>query len=156
MHIRILAVGTKMPTWITAGYEEYAKRFPSSCSLSLIEIPAEKRLKQSDIEQLTQREGEKILRLLKPNHRVIALDVRGKPWSTEQLAENLATWQQQGRHLDFVIGGPDGLAGKCLEKAELKWSLSSLTLPHPLVRIILVEQLYRALMILQGHPYHRS
>lgn len=155
MHIRILAIGTKMPAWVDEGFQEYAKRFPPSCSLELVEIPAEKRTKNSDIPRLTLREGEKILALIKPGNRVIALDVQGKSWSTEQLAKNLEGWHFEGRDIDLLIGGPDGLASTCLQKAELKWSLSPLTLPHPLVRIVLTEQLYRALTIMQGHPYHR-
>lgn len=144
-----------MPSWVKQGYEEYAKRFPPSCTLELVEIPAEKRTKQSDINRLIQREGEKILSTIKPNHRVIALDVNGKSWSTTLLAQHLAAWHHEGRNIDLLIGGPDGLANDCLQKAEMKWSLSPLTLPHPLVRILLAEQLYRALTIMQGHPYHR-
>jgi 23S rRNA (pseudouridine1915-N3)-methyltransferase len=155
MQIRILAVGTKMPSWVEEGYAEYAKRFPPSCTLELIEIPAEKRTKNCDIARLTQREGEKILSTIKSGNRVIALDVRGKMWSTEQLSQNLESWHQEGRNLDLLIGGPDGLANECLQKAEIKWSLSPLTLPHPLVRIVLAEQLYRALTIMHHHPYHR-
>lgn len=155
MLIRILAIGNKMPSWVTTGYQEYAKRFPPSCTLELIEIPAEKRTKQADIARITQREGEKILQTIKPGNRIIALEVQGKPWSTEQLAQHLTTWHQEGRNIDLLIGGPDGLAADCVNKADTKWSLSPLTLPHPLVRIILAEQLYRALTIMQGHPYHR-
>ncbi len=155
MHIRILAIGTKMPSWISEGFAEYAKRFPPSCTLDLIEIPAEKRTKNSDIPRLIVREGEKILSTIKPGNRVIALDVKGKSWNTQELAQHLTTWQQEGRHVDLVVGGPDGLSNECLTKAEMKWSLSPLTLPHPLVRIILAEQLYRSLTIIQGHPYHR-
>lgn len=155
MHIRIIAVGTKMPSWVEDGYQEYAKRFPPSCTLELVEIPAEKRTKNSDIARITQREGEKILSAIKPGNRIIALDVQGKAWSTEQLAKNLEAWHQEGRNVDLLIGGPDGLAAACLQKSEIKWSLSPLTLPHPLVRIVLAEQLYRALTIMQGHPYHR-
>ncbi len=148
MLIRLLAIGNKMPSWVTEGYHEYAKRFPPSCSIQLIEIPAEKRTKQAVIARLTEREGEKLLSTIKPQHRVIALEVAGKSWSTEQLAEHLKTWQGEGRNIDLLIGGPDGLA-------KTQWSLSPLTLPHPLVRILLAEQLYRAVTILQNHPYHR-
>jgi 23S rRNA (pseudouridine1915-N3)-methyltransferase len=92
---------------------------------------------------------------IKPTHYVIALDIKGHQWSTEQLTAELKTWQTDGRHVDLLIGGPDGLSKTCLTLAHNKWSLSPLTLPHPLVRIILAEQLYRALSILQNHPYHR-
>lgn len=155
MLIRILAIGNKMPSWVDEGYLEYAKRFPFSCQLEIVEIPAEKRTKQADIARITEREGQKLLAAIKPGNRIIALDVKGQTWSTEQLANHLNTWHQEGRNTDLLIGGPDGLSPVCLQKAEMKWSLSALTLPHPLVRIILAEQLYRALSILQKHPYHR-
>ncbi len=156
MYIRILAIGNKMPSWVVEGFDEYAKRFPPSCELKLIEIPAEKRTKQSDIKQLIAREGEKLLAAIKPGHKIIALEVTGKSWTTEALANELKRWQHDGRNIDLLIGGPDGLSAETLKKAETKWSLSPLTLPHPLVRIILAEQLYRATTILQGHPYHRG
>lgn len=155
MHIRILAIGTKMPSWVNEGFNEYAKRFPFSCKLELMEIPAEKRTKNSDIKRIIQREGEKIISALKPDNHVIALDVNGKSWNTSELANKIETWLQEGRNIDLIIGGPDGLSTECLQKAAMRWSLSPLTLPHPLIRIVLAEQLYRALMILQGHPYHR-
>lgn len=155
MHIRILAIGSKMPSWVEEGYQEYAKRFTSGCTVELVEISAEKRTKQSDIHKLTEREGRKILSLIKPGNRIIALDVKGQSWSTEHLATHIKNWQLEGRNIDLLIGGPDGLATECLQKAEIKWSLSPLTLPHPLVRIVLIEQLYRAVSILQNHPYHR-
>ncbi len=155
MIIRILAIGTKMPAWVNDGFNEYAKRISGSLSLELLEISAEKRFKTADIQRLTEKEGDKLLTAIKPTHKVIALDVKGASWSTEQLSTHLQKWQTDGRNIDLLIGGPDGLADACLEKAELKWSLSPLTLPHPLVRIVLAEQIYRALSILQHHPYHR-
>ncbi len=155
MIFRILAIGNKMPSWVETGFEDYAKRFTSGCSLELLEIPAEKRTKQADISRVIEREGEKLLTAIKPSHHIIALDVKGRALSTEQLAIELKHFQTDGRHVDFLIGGPDGLSQTCLQKAHQKWSLSSLTLPHPLVRIMLAEQLYRAVSILQNHPYHR-
>lgn len=152
MQIRIIAVGDKMPDWVITGFNEYAKRLSN---IKLVEISAEKRNKNASIEQIKQREGEKILSVISSHHHVIALDVQGKLWSTEKLAENVKQWQTDGRPIDLLIGGPDGLAPACLQKAETLWSLSSLTLPHPLVRIVLIEQLYRADSILKGHPYHR-
>lgn len=153
--IRLLAIGTKMPEWVEEGYQEYAKRFLSSCQLELVEIPAEKRTKNSDIKRIMQREGEKLLAAIKPNHYVVVLDVKGKSFSTEKLAEQLQQWQRHGQNIDILIGGPDGLSAEVLQKADWTWSLSPLTLPHPLVRIVVAEQLYRALSILQNHPYHR-
>ena len=155
MKIRLLSVTHKCPAWIQAGYEDYAKRLPASCALELIEIPAEKRTANADLKRITEREGEKMLAAIKPNHHVIALDVKGKSWSTEELSQQLANWQQDGRHIDLLVGGPEGLAPACLAKANEKWSLSPLTFPHILVRLIVAEQIYRAWSMLQGHPYHR-
>lgn len=156
MKIRILTITHKSPSWIQEGYNEYAKRLPASCSLELVEIPAEKRTTNADIKRITERESEKMLNAIKPNHLVIALDVKGKSWSTEQLAEQLANWLQGGRNVDLLVGGADGLSPTCLQKAELSWSLSPLTFPHILIRLIVAEQIYRAWSILQQHPYHRG
>jgi 23S rRNA (pseudouridine1915-N3)-methyltransferase len=155
MKIRILTITHKSPSWIQEGYEEYAKRLPVSCSLELVEIPAEKRTANADLKRITEREGEKMLGAIKANHHVIALDVKGKLWTTEQLAEQLANWHQGGRNIDLLVGGPEGLAPSCLQKAEQSWSLSPLTFPHILVRLIVAEQIYRAWSILNQHPYHR-
>jgi len=155
MIIRILAVGTRMPSWVMEGFQDYAKRFTSGCTLQLCEMPAEKRAKNADIPRIIERESEKLLAAIKPDHHVIALDVKGRAFSTDELATELKHWQTDGRHVDFLIGGPDGLSSTCLQTAHEKWSLSPLTLPHPLVRILLAEQLYRAFSLLQNHPYHR-
>jgi len=155
MKIRILTLTHKSPAWIKTGYEEYAKRLPPTCALELVEIPAEKRTSHADIKRIIEREAEKMLAAIKPTHRVIALDVKGKAWTTEQLKEQLAHWQQDGRHIDLLIGGPDGLSPLCLQKAEHIWSLSTLTFPHMLVRVMVAEQIYRAWSMLQQHPYHR-
>jgi len=155
MRLRLLAITHKSPSWIQTGYAEYVKRLPASCALELVEIPAEKRTPNSDLKRITEREGEKMLAAINPQHDVIALDVKGKLWSTEQLAEKLQDWQQAGRHIDLLIGGPEGLAPACLECAREKWSLSPLTFPHILVKLIVAEQIYRAWTITQNHPYHR-
>jgi 23S rRNA (pseudouridine1915-N3)-methyltransferase len=155
MLLRLIAIGNKMPAWVTTGYQEYAKRLPNDYTLKLIEIPAEKRTQQSDIKRLTEKEGNKILSVIQPGHLVIALDVQGESWSTAQLAKSLANWHTENRTVDLLVGGPEGLAPACLQKSQLRWSLSPLTLPHPLVRIVVAEQLYRAWSILQNHPYHR-
>jgi len=156
MRIRILSITHKSPSWIQEGYQDYRKRFPPGFSVELIEIPAEKRTASMDIARLRQREGEKLLALIPPHNRVIALEVKGESWSTEKLAQQLALWQEDGRHVDFLVGGPDGLSDTCLRRAEKKWSLSPLTFPHLFVRLIMVEQLYRAWSLLAGHPYHRG
>ncbi|MDR3477510.1 MAG: 23S rRNA (pseudouridine(1915)-N(3))-methyltransferase RlmH [Gammaproteobacteria bacterium] len=155
MQINLIAVGNKMPSWVESGYAEYAKRLPPGYLLKLIEITPEKRTKQADIQRITEKEGDKILAAIKPGNLVIALDVLGQAWPTERLAKALQTWHSESRDVDLLVGGPDGLSKAALQKAEIKWSLSPLTLPHPLVRIILAEQLYRAWSILHNHPYHR-
>lgn len=155
MKIRLLTITHKAPAWIQEGYQEYAKRLPASCALELIEIPAEKRTANADLKRIAEREGEKMLNIIKSTHKVIALDVKGKAWTTEQLAEQMAQWRLDGRNIDLLVGGPEGLAPKCLEKAEERWSLSPLTFPHILVKLIVAEQLYRAWTILEQHPYHR-
>lgn len=155
MKIRLLTITHKSPSWIQEGYLDYAKRLPPHCMLELVEIPAEKRTTNADLKRIAEREGEKMLAQIKPNHLVIALDVKGKSWSTEQLSAELANWMQDGRNVDLLVGGPEGLAPACLEKAEVRWSLSPLTFPHIIVRLIVAEQIYRAYSILQQHPYHR-
>ncbi len=145
-----------MPDWIQTGFHEYVKRMPHEYRINLIEVPAEKRSKHSNIQQLLIREGEQMLKAIPPNQRIIALTVTGKAWNTEQLAKQMQNWREDGRDISLLIGGPEGLAPTCLEKAEAEWSLSPLTFPHMLVRIIVSEQLYRAWSILANHPYHRA
>lgn len=155
MRLRLVCVGQKMPEWVSQGYQEYARRMPPELPLELTEIALAHRGKNPDIPRLVQREGEAILAATGKSDRVIALEVGGQPWSTEKLAEQLGRWQQDGRDVSFLVGGPDGLARDCRGRAEQQWSLSPLTLPHPLVRILLAEQLYRAWSITRNHPYHR-
>ncbi|MEM9300603.1 MAG: 23S rRNA (pseudouridine(1915)-N(3))-methyltransferase RlmH [Pseudomonadota bacterium] len=156
MKLRLLAVGQKMPGWVQSGYEEYARRMPPHLALELIEIAPGRRGRNADVARAMQSERDTLLSHCPGGHCAIALDVRGKPWPTEALAANLADWMQDGRNVDLLIGGPDGLHPDCLARAERRWSLGPLTLPHPLVRIVLAEQLYRAWTILDGHPYHRA
>lgn len=155
MRIRIIAVGTKMPEWVEQGYAEYAKRMPRECVVEIVELPLSQRTKNTDITKAMEKEGEAMLAIIGKGEQIVALDVQGKPWSTEQLAVNMANWKMSGSNYCLLIGGPDGLAPACLTQASAKWSLSPLTLPHPLVRIVLIEQLYRACTILQNHPYHK-
>jgi len=149
-------MGERMPEWVRAGYREYAQRLPSSLRLNLIEIPPGKRGKNADNARAVQEEGERMLASIPKGCCVIALDVRGTEWSTGQLSAQLQNWLQEGRDVALLIGGPDGLAESCLKRAQFKWSLSKLTLPHPLVRVVAAEQLYRAWSILKNHPYHRA
>ncbi|MFT6390184.1 MAG: 23S rRNA (pseudouridine1915-N3)-methyltransferase [Cellvibrionaceae bacterium] len=155
MRLRIIAVGTKMPSWVTAGVSEYQKRLPREWKLEWLELPIGQRSKSQDINKAIRAEGESILSALGSKERVIALEVNGKAWSTEQLAEQVADWQMMGQDTTLLIGGPDGLSASCRERAETLWSLSPLTLPHPLVRILLMEQLYRAWSLINNHPYHK-
>ena len=156
MQINLVAVGTRMPAWVNQGYQEYARRLPRECALKLTEIPLAQRARATPVARAVAEEGKRMLAAVTPQQLVVALDVKGRAWSTEQLAEQLQGWLQDGRNLSLLIGGPDGLAPACVERAEQRWSLSTLTLPHPLVRVLLAEQLYRAWTILNNHPYHRS
>ncbi len=156
MRIHLLAIGTKMSGWVNQGTDEYAGRMPPQCQLLIKEIAAEKRTKNSDLQRIRQAEGEKLLAAVPDNNIVITLDVKGKPWSTEQLAQQLDKWMMSGRDVSLLVGGPEGLAPACLQRAEQSWSLSPLTFPHPLVRIVVAEQLFRAWSILTNHPYHRG
>ena len=155
MQISLIAIGQKMPAWVNQGYEEYARRMPPELQLNLVEIPLAKRSKGSDISRMMDKEGEQMLAAIKKDSLVVAMEVGGKPWSTPQLAEQLTDWMQAGRSIALLVGGPEGLAPACQKRADLRWSLSNLTLPHPLVRIVLAEQLYRASSILKNHPYHK-
>ena len=155
MKIQLIAVGTKMPDWVTAGFTEYQRRFPKEIPLELIEIPAGKRGKNADIARILQKEGE-LTMAAAGKARIVILDIPGKPWTTEQLAQQLEVWKQDGRDVALLIGGPEGLSPECKAAAEQSWSLSPLTLPHPLVRIVVAESLYRAWSITTNHPYHRE
>lgn len=155
MRVRLIAVGTKMPDWVNEGFAEYRKRLTQDLTLELVEIPAGKRGKNADLDRITDKEGELMLAAVHPGDHVITLDVQGQRLSTEKLAQQLEKRLQQGNHVALLIGGPEGLAPQCRAAARESWSLSDLTLPHPLVRVLIAEQLYRAWSILKGHPYHR-
>lgn len=156
MKLQLIAVGNKMPGWVEQGYQEYARRFPNDMPLQLVEITPGKRGKNADIKRILQKEGELSLAAVPKGNRIVTLEVTGRPWRTEQLAEQLQHWQMDGRDVSLLIGGPEGLAPACIERAEQKWSLSALTLPHPLVRIVVAESLYRAWSLNTNHPYHRE
>ncbi|MCP8686014.1 23S rRNA (pseudouridine(1915)-N(3))-methyltransferase RlmH [Marinobacterium sedimentorum] len=155
MKVRLIAVGGKMPGWVTQGYDEYAKRLPADLTLELVELTLGHRGKGADIARAKRQEGDQMLAAIPKGDLVVALEVEGRNWSTEQLASNMEGWRMGGRNVSLLIGGPDGLDARCSAAAEQRWSLSALTLPHPLVRVLLAEQLYRACTILQGHPYHK-
>jgi len=154
MQIHLIAVGNKMPNWVQQGYNEYAKRLPRECELVLREIPPDKR-RSGDISRITKEEGERMLTALPPRAHVVTLDIPGKPWTTEDLAKSLDRWLANGQPVALMVGGPEGLSQGVRDKAQESWSLSPLTFPHPLVRVIVAEQIYRAWSLLNNHPYHR-
>ncbi|MCE8014688.1 23S rRNA (pseudouridine(1915)-N(3))-methyltransferase RlmH [Halomonas sp. MCCC 1A17488] len=155
MRIRLLAVGTRMPGWVNDGVEEYRKRLPRDFALEIEEIVPGQRGKNADTARAVAAEAKRIRERLRGDEFTVALEVAGKPWSTERLAREAETWRLEGRDVVLLVGGPDGLAPELSASADRRWSLSPLTLPHPLVRVILAEQLYRAWTLLVGHPYHR-
>ena len=159
MNLRLIAAGTKLPSWINEGYNDYAKRLSQDYKLELTEIPLGQR-SGGDTARATEKEGERMLAALANNMTgnpyVVALQVGGKALSTEQLAKFLESRAREGRPVAFCVGGPEGLAQTVDARAELRWSLSALTLPHALVRVIVAEALYRAVMVIKGHPYHRA
>jgi 23S rRNA (pseudouridine1915-N3)-methyltransferase len=156
VRIRIIAVGERMPRWVDEVVEDYTRRLSGSLKVALTQVPSGQRSTRADPAQAMQVEGRRILDLLKPQEFMIALDERGAQLATREFANWLAGRMNDGRDLVFVIGGPDGLATEVMARADLKLSLSKLTLPHPLVRVVLAEQLYRAHTVLTGHPYHRD
>lgn len=156
MLLRVAAIGQRMPQWVVTAWREYARRFPGNLELELRELPMLRRGKNPDIARLCEREGEALVAAVPAGAIPVALDIGGRQWSTAELARNLEDWMGQGRDVCFMIGGPDGLSHACLERAERSWSLGPLTLPHPLVRVIVAEQLYRAWSIVSNHPYHRA
>ncbi len=144
-----------MPGWVLAGYDEYAKRMPRECELVLKEIAPGKRVKNSDVARIVRDEGERMIAAIPTGAQVVTLDIPGKPWTTPELAEALRRWLASGQSVALLVGGPEGLAEAARQRAHESWSLSKLTFPHPLVRIIVAEQIYRAWTLLNNHPYHR-
>mgnify|MGYP001256448786 FL=1 len=155
MRLRVLAIGQKMPAWVDQGVEEYARRMPREISVEWLDIPPAKR-GSATREKYRVQEAEAIEAKLSGKDYVVALDICGKAVSTELIAERFDQWQMQGEQISIVIGGPDGLHPNILKGAKERWSLGQITLPHPLVRVILAEQLYRAWSVQAGHPYHRG
>ncbi len=145
-----------MPAWVNQGYEEYAKRLNKDCQLNLIEVDAAKRSKTASPKKYKSEEAKKIRSVLPKGNYLVSLDVQGKQPSTEKLSEKIDQWMHLGRDVSILIGGPDGIDEELLSESNEKISLSHLTFPHPLVRIILSEQIYRAWSLLNNHPYHRA
>ncbi len=156
MKLYILAVGNKMPTWVDVGFKEYSKRMPAELSIQLINIKPEKRSAGKNTEQILIAESVRIRAALPSGCQVVVLDEKGKLWSTLNLAERMTSWMNDGGNTVFIIGGSDGLHGDIKKLAKYSLALSTMTLPHGLVRVVLVEQLYRANSIIKRHPYHRE
>lgn len=157
MRLSVLAVGHRMPDWVTAGFGEYAKRMPREMPLQLTELkPAQRSSAAGDVPRWLQAEAERIDAAMPAGALRVVLDEQGRSFPTRTLASHLERWRGEGRGVAFVIGGADGLAPQLKSGADLLWSLSPLTLPHGLVRVILAEQLYRAASLLTNHPYHRD
>ncbi|MEZ5560870.1 MAG: 23S rRNA (pseudouridine(1915)-N(3))-methyltransferase RlmH [Pseudomonadales bacterium] len=155
MKIRLLAVAARPPGWVVEGFTDYARRLPRELPLELVEIAPVAR-KNAAPDRAMAAEGQRILNKIGSDDWVVALDVRGESCSTEQLARKLESWRMQGRNVAILIGGADGLDPACLARADERLSLSAMTLPHALVRVVIAEQLYRAWSVLAGHPYHRG
>ena len=153
---RLIAVGERAPAWVADGFGEYRKRLSHWLPLELVEVEPGLRGKGRDPARAIQEEGARVLAAVPRNTQVVALDGRGKAWSSEELAQRLEHWRGQGRDLAFLVGGPEGHASAVLKRADESWSLGPLTLPHMLVRLVLAEQLYRAAALLANHPYHRA
>ena len=154
MRIRLLTVSERQPDWVNQAFAEYARRLPRHLVPELVELPLARR--RDDIVRAKAEEAERLRAALPKAALIVALDERGADWTSVQLSERLAGWQQSGHDVALIIGGPDGLAPDLLAAATQRWSLSRLTLPHGMVRVLIAEQLYRAHSILSGHPYHRA
>lgn len=155
MRIVLIAAGTRQPRWVQSGFEEYARRLRGDCALELKEIPLGRRTPAGPARRAVEQEAERVLRAIPRGARAVALDMGGSPWSTEQLAARLRAWMGGGAPVCLLVGGPDGLSPRVMERADERWSLSPLTLPHGLVRPLVAEALYRAWSLNRGHPYHR-
>ena len=156
MKAKLIAVGERAPSWVAEGFAEYQKRLSHGLPLELVEVAPGIRGKGRDAVRATFDEGQRVIAAYPKNACIIALDGRGKLHTSEQLAQRLEFWRQQGRDLVFLIGGPEGHSPEVMASASETWSLGPLTLPHMLVRLVLAEQIYRAQSLLSNHPYHRA
>jgi 23S rRNA (pseudouridine1915-N3)-methyltransferase len=156
MRVHLIAVGKKMPEWINSGHAEFSKRMPPEMQINLIEITPSARNKSTATKKSIKEEGERIQSAIPANSRLIVLDEKGKNFSSIELSKKMESWLPMGQDISIVIGGADGTDPLIKQQADEAWSLSSFTLPHALVRVVIAEQLYRAWSILQGHPYHRE
>lgn len=156
LRLHLVAVGQRLPRWVDEGYADYARRLGGDVALRLVEVPLAARAKGAPVARAVAAEGERLLAAVPDGALVVALAIDGTPWSTAELAARLDAWSAAGRDVALLVGGPDGLAPACLARADARWSLGPLTLPHPLVRVVVAEALYRAASLRAGHPYHRA
>ena len=156
MQIQLINVAQKMPAWVDMGCADYAKRLPRELGLKELTLPLAKSASRQSAEQRREREADQILARLPASSHSIALDARGADWTSPQWSAQLERWMHEYSQVNLVIGGPDGLAPRCLDACQQRVSLGRMTMPHALVKLVLLEQLYRAWSILQGHPYHRE
>lgn len=155
MRLVLVTVTNRQPGWVDDGYAEYARRLRGSCTLELKEIPLARRTSSAPVERAVEQEADRILAAVPAGAHVVELAEQGAQWDTAELSRRLRAWMTVGAPVYLLVGGPDGLAKRCSERANEHWSLSRLTLPHGLVRIVVAEALYRAWSVLEGHPYHR-
>jgi 23S rRNA (pseudouridine1915-N3)-methyltransferase len=156
MQIQVINVAQKMPDWVEAGCADYARRLPRELGLSLVTVPLASARSQQSAASRRDREATQILTKLRPGSLSIALDDAGKSWTSADWAAQLQRWMHDYTQVNLIIGGPDGLSAQCLEACQQRVSLGRMTMPHTLVKVVLLEQLYRAWSIHQGHPYHRD
>lgn len=156
MIIHFITVGQKMPKWVQEGYTEYAKRLPKACTLKLTELPMAQRGKTGTADVYKTEEAKRIIAAIPKGARLIILDEHGQQVTTKGLADKLEEWLAGGQDVALIVGGPDGLETSLIQQAQWKWGLSNLTMPHPMVRILVAEQLYRAWSLINNHPYHRE
>jgi len=156
LRLTLITASNRQPDWVDAGADDYAKRLRGRCTLAIEAVPLARRTATTPAERAIADEGARMLALIPDGAHVVALAETGKPWSTKDLAAKLERWMQLGAPVCLLVGGPDGLAPACLARATERWSLSALTLPHGLVRVVVAEALYRAWSVLENHPYHRA
>ena len=156
MRLLLIAVGRRMPDWVKDGYDDYARRLSGALKLELVEVDAGRRTRNADIGKLIREEGDRLLGCVPSSSRVIALDPSGRQFDTEALSMKLGRWIDESQDVSLLIGGPDGLSPEVLSRCNECWALSALTFAHPLVRVVVAEQVYRIVSILTGSPYHRG